>query len=583
MAARQAFSRAVEVAHAHHQGGRHSQAEAAYLDLIHSAPKEPLIHNLLGLLYLQTGRPESAAKHIRKALTLRPEDSAARYNLALALKDCKRLDEAVTQLEILLERTPEHIEALNALGNLQRLRGREEHALAVLERASKRSPDHPGILLNLGLAYLAQKRIEEAANCLRKAVEVAPSANAFNHLGAALNAKGDDAAAVSAFRNALELDGRQRDAWINLAITLEQTGQFEAAEKVLRDALQKLPNFGAAYFQLMQLSRREASDEDIRAMQGASRQGDLSDTDLELINYGLGHAFHKRKEFSSAFNAFQAAHRIRAKAAKFDLTAHLRRIDLLEREFSEIRPLDMDHPELVYIVGMPRSGTSLTEQILASHSRVSALGELPVMGGLAEDIAGRSGAPFPHGLSQLAPKELLQLATKCRDQYMKRGGHGTIIDTTPSNYLLVGLIARVFPSAKIVHCHRHPLDVCLSIYQYPLSDAHAYAHDLSALGHTYAAHQRLTRHWQALIGLRFYELRYEDLVAHPTDEIRKLLGFCGLEFESACLEFHKHSRRVRTPSANQVRRPIHQTSVGRSKPYAPYLQPLINVLGAAAG
>ena len=158
-----------------------------------------------------------------------------------------------------------------------------------------------------------------------------------------------------------------------------------------------------------------------------------------------------------------------------------------------------------------------------------------------------------------------------------------VTDTTPNNYLFAGLIAKLFSKARIVHCTRHPVDTCLSVFQYPLSDAHAYAHDLSTLGKYHQAYRQLVAHWRNLIGLRFYDLRYEDLVDRSEAEIRSLLGFCGLEFDPLCLEFHRLKRRVRTPSASQVRRPIHRGSIGRWKNYAPYLQPLIASLGSPEG
>ena len=567
-------------AHALHQAGKHTAAEAAYCELLQSAPDEALLHNLLGLLYLQTGRAEAAAKQIRTALRLRPGDLQARYNLALALIESEALDEAHFELERLIELQPENVEALNALGNVDRLRGNASGALARLRQARQLAPDHPGVLLNLGLACMAAGKNKDAVRCLEKSSHLAPTANSHNHLGAALNATGDTERAIVAFKSALRLDPKLRDAWINLGITLEQIGDLESAERALRDAVKTLPNFGSAYYQLMQLSQANASDEDIRGMRSAIADDRTPDADRSLLHYGLGRALEKRGDYADAFQAFRDAHAIQSGDARFELQAHSRRIRLLMREFEEIQPLGIDRPDLVFVVGMPRSGTTLAEQILASHSRVSPLGEQPFIGRLAGKIAAFTGKPFPQGLSGIGTGKLLQWAMECRDEYPDRAPGRVFTDTTPANYLLTGLIARVFPSARVVHCVRHPLDTCLSIYQYPLSGAHAYAHDLAALGAVYKAYRRLVAHWRSLPGTRFKDLRYESLVANSKSEIRDLLAFCGLDFEAGCLEFHLSNRRVRTPSASQVRQPLHQASVGRWKNYAPYLEPLVAAIGA---
>ena len=580
MESRRALLESLGKAHALHQAGRHAAAEAAYRGLLRSAPNEALLHNLLGLLYLQTGRAEEAAKQIRTALKLRPSDPQAQYNLALALIESEALDEAQLELERLISLQPENVEALNALGNVERLRGNASGALTRLQQARQMAPDHPGVLLNLGLAFMAAGMVEDAVRCLEESSNLAPTANLHSHLGAALNATGDTERAIGAFKSALRLDPELRDAWINLGITLEQIGDLESAERVFRDAVKTLPNFGSAYYHLMQLSAANASDDDILGMRSALADERTQDADRILLHYGLGRAHEKHGDYAGAFGAFRDAHALKSAAARFDLDAHSRRISLLMREFAEIQPLSIDRPDLVFVVGMPRSGTTLAEQILASHSQVSPLGEQPIIGRLAGKIAAFTGKPFPQGLSGVGTGELLLWARECRDEYPEMVPGRVVTDTTPSNYLLVGLIARVFPSARIVHCMRHPMDTCLSIYQYPLSGAHAYAHDLTTLGAVYKAYRRLVAHWRTLLGTRLHDLRYERLVANSRSEIHDLLAFCGLEFEAGCLEFHRSNRRVRTPSASQVRQPLHQASVGRWKNYAPYLESLMAAIGA---
>ena len=571
-------------AHALHQAGRLAEAEAAYLECIDLEPNAAPAHNLLGLLCLQTGRAQDAVRHIRRALNIAPGDTGARYNLALALIESKSMRAAEAELKTLLRGKPNHLEAMSALGNLRRLSGRAESALPLLQEARSMAPRHPGILLNLGLALRETGQLDDAAECLEQLVAISPSANACNQLGALKGTMGDAEDAVNFFKKAIALDEGHRDAWLNLGITLEQLGDRRGAVRVLRDALERMPDFASAYYQLMQVDSEDATDADIVAMRKLIGAPGTTPADRVLLHYGIGQAQDKRGHYADAFGAFEQAHRLKARSRRFDLESHLKRIDLLVNAFAEVAPLDIEHPQLVFIVGMPRSGTTLTEQILASHSRVLPLGERPFIGELAEGLTEAARMPFPQALDSASPADLLRLAARCRDRYLAHLAHlhhepsKILIDTTPANYMLVGLIARIFPAARIVHTHRHPLDTCLSIYQYPLSDAHAYAHDLAQLGGTYAAYRRIMSHWRELLGLRLYDLQYERLTTSRESEIRALLGFCGLPFEPACLEFHRSQRRVRTPSASQVRRPIHQASVGRHKHYLAHLGPLMDAL-----
>ena len=565
-------------AHSLHQSGRLAEAEAAYLECIRLKPDAAPARNLLGLLCLQAGRAQEAIRHIRRALEIAPEDIKARYNLALALIESGSPSAAATELEALLRLNPDHVEALNALANLQRLAGNVESALPLLQKARSRAPRHPGLLLNLSLALRDAGRLDAAAEHLEASVALAPNADACNQLGVLWGDLGETEKATTLFKKAIELNSAHRNAWLNLAITLEQVGDRERARKALRDALGAIPHFASAYYQLMQVDGERATDADISAMRQLSEKTSTPDADRILLHYGIGQALDRRGEFDSAFHAFQQAHRLKARSCQFDLEVHRKRIDLMIDAFSEIAPLDLDHPDLVFIVGMPRSGTTLAEQILASHSQVLPLGEQPFIGQLAESLGELARKPFPQALSHVPQEHLKRLAEQCCERYAAQAQDKTLVDTTPANYLLVGLIARIFARARIVHCERHPLDTCLSIYQYPLSDAHAYAHDLAHLGSTYAAYQRLMSHWRDLAGLRLYDLRYEALATNSEREIRALLGFCELEFESGCLESHRLQRRVRTPSASQVRRPIHQGSIGRYKHYQAHIEPLAEAL-----
>jgi hypothetical protein len=225
--------------------------------------------------------------------------------------------------------------------------------------------------------------------------------------------------------------------------------------------------------------------------------------------------------------------------------------------------------DLIFVVGMPRSGTTLTEQILASHPLVFGAGESSVLGEIAVRVHGESNDM----------SAMLALASRLVSSIHKRSnGPDRVVDTTPTNFFHVGLLAGLLPNAKIIHCVRHPLDTCISIYQHPLSKAHSYAHNFEDLATYYLNYRRLMDHWHSLLPDSIYDIVYETTVAELEPSVRALLDHCGLPYDEACLEFHKTNRVVKTPSASQVRKPIYSTSVGRWRRYGRQLQLLKDAL-----
>jgi hypothetical protein len=231
---------------------------------------------------------------------------------------------------------------------------------------------------------------------------------------------------------------------------------------------------------------------------------------------------------------------------------------------------------------MPRSGTTLVEQILASHPHVSATGEQTILARLAGALAAETGIHFPACLLKANQEWLADAAAQYKETVLASSGEASrVTDTTPMNYLYLGLAAMLFPQARIVLCVRDPLDNCLSIYRQPLTGPHAYAHNLETLGQFYALHTQLARHWQEALQPCLLVLRYEDLVDKPEQMTRSLLEHCGLPFDPACLAFHETDRHVRSPSASQVRQPLYGSSVGAWRNYEQHLTPLKEALGLA--
>lgn len=537
-----------------HRARQLRDAESLYRELLGQSPEDVDACNLLGLLYLETGRPADAATWIGKAVALRAADPQAHYNLGLALRELGRLDDAATHFRAAAAHSPQNAEAHNALGNVLRALGQPAQAVESYRRALALAAKHAGARTGLS--------------------------QALNDAGVAHNTLGATPAAIDAFQAATAVDPGNAEAWINAGILLEQTGRFERAAEAFGAAIAARPAFADAHFQLARLRTRQSTAAEIRAMEALYRQGTTADAERAMLAFGLASACEKSGARAREFGYLQEAHALKRRRASFDADGQAAYTESLRQVFDaewlgRVGTQSLDGADLVFVVGMPRSGTSLTEQILASHPRVFGAGEQVAVAAAARRSAEITRVPYPYAVRRLDSTARRELAGDCSASLRRLGaGQPIIVEKTPDNFLHIGLIATLLPRAKIVHCMRHPLDTCLSIYQHPLADAHAYADDFDDLAAYYRLYLRLMDHWRRMLPDRIFDLRYERLVMDLEPAVRGLLEHCGLPFDSACLSFHATERTVRTPSASQVRQPLYSASVGRWHHYAEQLAPL---------
>jgi len=544
-----------------HQAGELRNAEVIYRRILAKSPKHIDANNLLGLLCIQTKRSGLAVKWIETALREDSDNAQAHYNLGMAYKELDRLNDAASHFRRATELTPQNAEAHNALGSVLRAQGRPDQAVACYEKALALQPAHAGIRRNFGCA--------------------------LNDLGVAKNRLGQSAEAIAHFRHAVQMSPNDPEALINLGISLEQTGCLEDAVASYKEAISAKPAFAGAHYHLAHLRNHHSSKAEISAMQMLFEKSDTSNSERILLAYGLGEALHKQEEYDRAFASFEAGHGLKKKTASFSLADQTRFFELLQNVFGadffkEHIGKGYDEKTPIFVIGMPRSGTSLTEQILASHSDVHGAGELPYVSELTKETARITASPFPKSMTTVSTRDLHTLGVayieKLRGQ-SEKALH--ITDTTPMNFLYAGLIASALPNARIVHCTRNPMDTCLSIFMHPLSNPHAYAHELEDLGAYYMLYDRLMEHWHDMMPGRIHNVIYETMVTDSESAIRGLLDYCELPFEEACLNFHQTDRVVRTPSAGQVRQPIYQDSIQRWKRYDKHLGPLKDIFGVS--
>ena len=529
-------------------------AEREYARLLAIDPEQPDVLNLMGLVCIQTGRPDAAESHILRALRSDPDNPQSYYNLGMACANRQQFGNAATHFGRAAKLQPGNPEPLSSQGNALRLAGQPERAVRVLQAALRIDPQHQGVRQNLGLA--------------------------LNDWGASLNRAGDTTAAMERFREALRVWPRQPQAEMNLGLTLEQLGEPEQAAERYQAAILARPDFADPHFHLAHLRAHRSSSAEIEAMRRLLERSDTGHDDRIKLAFGLGFALESAGDYPAAFRYMHEGHRLQARNSKFSLQQENRRFEdikraLPERRLAILQGNGVADERPVFVAGLPRSGTTLTEQVLASHSQVSGRGESTAL----MQAAARLGYPLNGNADCLDAAPLKREAAAVLDQLTREAGQARrVIDTTPMNFPYLGLAAAMLPGALFINCLRDPMDNGLSIFRQYLTGPRGFEHDLRDLGGYYNLHLDLLRHWQALLGKRIYVLRYEHLVNDPETEIQRLLAFLDLPFDERCLTFHQTRRLVRSPSAAQVRQPLYASSIGAWRRYAESLQPLADAL-----
>ena len=396
--------------------------------------------------------------------------------------------------------------------------------------------------------------------------------------------RGEIDRASDEFDNALKLQPDNVEALVSLGTLHASAGHPEKAAGYYRKAVSLDLHCGAANYGLALLRDYSNLSDDISRLELALNSADISESDKILTGFALGRSYEACEQFDKAFAAVSEANRRQRVTISYSLeeqkSMFARHTSALNQSFIDhCNPCCVDDETPILVLGMPRSGTSLVEQVLASHPLVHGAGEVEHSRVLAENVRKMTGKPFPRNIATIAPQKLRELAL----EYVKKlKGHARskqrVVDKLPHNFLRIGLFAALLPNAKIILCERDPLDNCASIYQHHFSNNHGYAADLRELGEYYNLYRDMISTWTRLLPNKFLRVNYEELVAHPEEQIRGLLHYCNLPFHSACLSFHETVRFVASPSATQVRTPLHNRSIGRAKNYEKHLSPLVSAL-----
>jgi Flp pilus assembly protein TadD len=543
----------------HHDAGDLVRAEQACLQAVQTGPHQAQALHLLGIIRHQLGRHEEALAHLRQAARIDPANPALHSNLGMVCAAAGRLAEAEQHYREALRLAPTHAEAHNNLGILLAELGRLAEAAGHYQEALRLRPDDSAAHNNLAGVLLEQGRLAEAEQHYREALRLRPDYLA---------------------------------ARTNLAALFVQRGRLAEAVTCCQEALRLAPGSVAAYAHLGDLASQglyDFTEDQVGRMEGLLSEGRLSPEEASQLHFILAALRDRQGEADGAFAHYRQANDLKAqvfrrKGQAFDPEGHRRLIDDLiatfDRAFFErVGPLGLSTELPVFVVGMPRTGTTLVAQVLSSHPQVVAAGELrDLQEALYQVPAERGRGPYPRGLAGLDR----ELAHAVGERYLARlshlgGGAARVVDKMPHNFLHLGATFALFPRARIIHCRRGPRDTCLSCYFQNFAWVN-YATSLEHLGFYYREYERLIRHWQEALPAQVFEVNYEELVRNQERVSRELVAFCGLDWSDRCLAFHENSRTVQTASKLQVRRPIYASSLGRWKRYERHLQPLERAL-----
>jgi len=497
----------------------------------------------------------------------------------------ERLDEAGHTLAAASTLAPNHPEVVRLRGVVEHLRKRYPEAVALLRRAAELKPDDALIQNNLGSALGESGDIEGALAAFRRSCELAPglAATWFN-LGRALESQGQTQEAESVLARALALEPGHLQARIMHGHVLRVLGRIDDAVAEYRHTLALQPDFLPALSGLTNLKTVALLPEERRALGRIYARRDLGPTDRAMAGFALMHALEDVGREREAFAIALAANATLRRQVEWDAPFFSRIIDAIATAFGAM-PRSAAPPqqgeEVIFIVSMPRSGSTLTEQILAAHPQVEGANELEVMPDLLREESVRRGVEFPLWVGQATPGDWDRLGKL----YLERTGRWRqarprFTDKGLSNWQHVGAIRAMLPGARIVECRRDPVETCLSCFRQVFNRGHGYAYDMDELAAFWRDYDRLSRFWQAHLPGAVHTLVYEDLLARPEQEIRRLLDACGLPFDPACLSSHEIERNVRSASASQVREPL-RSDTARAALYGDLLVPLRRALGVA--
>jgi tetratricopeptide (TPR) repeat protein len=555
--------------------------------LVKDFPNSPILYNIRASCYKANGQMDASIKDYKKAITLKPDYAEAYYNLGVTLREVGQIDAALKSYEKSLAIKHEYPGAHNNIGNIFLDLGSLDSAIDHFEWAVAFKPDYAEAHNNLGVVERKQEKFDQAIKSFEKAIAIQPNyAQAHTNLGHTFKELGQLNAAVKSYEKAIAIKPDYDEVHNNLGIVYQQLGQINDSINQFEKALAIKPDDADVYYNLSYLNKYTFNDPQITKMKSLLSDSKLSRLDRINLSFALAKVNENLDNQDELFKYLNEANSLIKQELNYSL-------DLSKTLFSSVKEMfnspysDIEkslsaepstiHP--IFIVGMPRSGSTLVEQIMSSHHAVHGAGELTNLPDIITPIAKDY---VNQGMNKLPEKAFLSI----RQQYLEvlsrfNVSENVITDKMPTNCQYIGFILTAFPEAKIIHIKRDARATCWSIYKHYFSSAgNGWAYNLDDLAGFYGLYVDLMDFWHQLFPGKIYDMCYEDLTTNQEEETRKLLKYCELDWDENCLSFHKNKRAVQTASSIQVREKMYQGSSDAWKKHEAYLKPLIKALSA---
>ena len=558
-------------------------------EILASSPGNADAFRLLGVALRRSGDEQGANQAELAAIAASVRDPLLmRAAQALVAND---LPAAESILRPLLDRRPTDVAAIRMMAELAARVGRLADAEHLLRRALELAPGWAAARTNLATVLYKQNRPAEAIAELRRLEQ--DDAHNLGHtslMAAALGRVGGHQEALDLYAQLLSARPNEPKLWMSYGHILKTVGRFDESIAAYRRSLGIAPTLGEVWWSLANLKTFRFGNDEIAAMERALASDEIGDEDRFHLHFALGKAFEDRRDAQASFGHYEQGNALRRAAVDYDpgvIESHVERSRALFTQdfFSARQDTGCAARDPIFIVGLPRAGSTLIEQILSSHPEVEGTTELPDIPMIAKRLGGRTRkseqSAYPDCLAEMAPEELRALGEEYlqRAQVQRASDRPLFIDKLPNNWSHVGFIRLILPNARIIDARRHPLACGFSNFKQHFARGQAFTYDLGELGRYYRNYVELMRHFDAVMPGHVCRVIHEDLVEDPEREVRRMLAYLGLAFDPACLAFYENPRAVRTPSAEQVRRPISREGLDQWRAYRQWLGPLQEGLG----
>jgi tetratricopeptide (TPR) repeat protein len=573
-----------------HQRGYHETAIEMIGQAISVSPNVAAYHSNLGTILQARGQLDEAAACFERALVLNPDWAEVHSNLGNVRHNQGRLDEAAACQERALALKPNFAEACSNLGIVRQAQGDLNQAVACYEQALALKPDYVDAHNNLGTALLEQNKIKQAVAHYERALFLKPDyAAAHNNLGNALTRQDRTVEAQAHYERALVLKPDYANAYNNLGNIFKEQGKFDDAMAQYERAIASRPDYAEAHLNRSELKRFRHGDPDLAALEALAKREDLSADKALYVHFALAKALEDTGDYVAAFEHLRQGNALKRSQVDYkeknvlELFGRISNVfnsSLFDRLQGQGDPSDVP----VFVIGMPRSGSTLIEQILASHPQIHGAGELTAIETMEASglfNAGDPPLPYPESVAALDGAGLRRLGQSYLACLPKpANGAIRVVDKLLGNFLHIGLIHLILPHARIIHSMRNPIDTCVSCYSKLFTSGLYFTYDLAELGRYYRGYSALMAHWRSVLPPgAMLDVAYEEVVDNLEGQARRLIDYCGLPWDDTCINFHQSTRPVKTASAVQVRQPLFRSSLERWRNYEGGLGPLLHELG----